>query len=229
MPAEVEVGVSALVNRDCQGERLRPELVFTDRAPEVMVRPVPVMSVMAASAETFRESVTVVEALSEPEMRRLASMVEDAWTKMPAVVEVGVRALVNAVSQAPLLPAEAQAVAVPETSPLVSTFRHWVEPVMWFKVKPPVIVVAPLSLVVPKTPSVVEGASVPTPTRLVSAWTTRVPPSTVRLPVVVAWLPMSRSPAVRLKPAGLVVPMTRDAEVVAAPLTRSVESKVLDA
>ena len=203
--------------------------MFPDRAPEVMVRPVPVMSVMAESEETFSESVTVVVALSEPVMRRFASMVEEAWTKMPAEVEVGARALVNAVSQAPLLPAEAQAVAVPETSPLVSTFRHWVEPVMWFKVKPPVIVVAPLSLVVPKTPSVVEGVSVPTPTRLVSAWTTRVPPSTVRLPVVVAWLPMSRSPAVRLKPAGLVAPMTRDAEVVAAPLTRSVESKVLDA
>src|SRR3989344_5297271 len=115
MPAEVEVGVSALVNRDCQGERLRPELVFTDRAPEVIVRPVPVMSVMAASAETFRESVTVVVALSEPVMRRLASMVEDAWTKMPAVVEVGVRAA------PPKILCQAPLASAPSSLPQAST------------------------------------------------------------------------------------------------------------
>ena len=57
----------------------------------------------------------------------------------------------------------------------------------------------------------------------------RVLVSTVRLPVVVALPPRNRSPVPRLKPEGLVVPITKEADVVAAPLTLNVESKVEEA
>ena len=74
---------------------------MTDRAPEVMVKPVPVISVMALSEPTLRLSVKVVVALRmlnreskevrSPVTLKVESMVEEAKTKMPAVVEVGVK------------------------------------------------------------------------------------------------------------------------------------------
>ena len=63
--------------------------------------------------------------------RSVLLIVEDAFTKIPALVEVGVSALVNRVSQAPDEPeAPPQLAPEPVTTPLVSTVRHWVLPVM---------------------------------------------------------------------------------------------------
>lgn len=57
-------------------------------------------------------------------------MVEEPLTKIPAVEEVGVMALVKRRCQAPGEPEEpvAQAEPVPVIVPLVSAWRHWVEP-----------------------------------------------------------------------------------------------------
>ena len=71
-----------------------------------------------------------------------------------------------------------QAAAAPLINPLVSTFKHWVEPVMVLMVRAPAIVVAPLNLEVPRTAKVVLGTAVPMPTRFSLALTTRVVVST---------------------------------------------------
>src|SRR3989344_2472185 len=96
---------------------------------------------------------------------------------MPAVVEVGLTVACPAQTfcQAPGAPPEPdqQAAAAPATNPFVSTCRHWVEPVMVLMVRAPATVTAPLSLVVPRTPKVVEGTT-PTPTWGLSTFTTRV-------------------------------------------------------
>ena len=60
-----------------------------DRAPVEIVRPVPVISVIALSEPTDKESVFKVRIVDEP------------VTKIPAVVEVGVRVLVQMFSQEP--------------------------------------------------------------------------------------------------------------------------------
>lgn len=95
-----------------------------------MVRPGPVRSVMAASEPRVRESITVEVAFTTesrasglmkvPLTLREESKVELALTKMPAVEEVGVRALVKRSSQAaPPLPVA----SVPQYSPpVVSLF-----------------------------------------------------------------------------------------------------------
>src|SRR3989344_5531788 len=95
---------------------------------------------------------------------------------MEAAVLVGGMTLVNSDCQAPFCPGEPvpQALPVPLTNPLVSTFRHWVLPVMVFKVKAPATVTAPLNREVPRTPSVVLGAAVPMPTLDSLTFTTRV-------------------------------------------------------
>ena len=123
---------------------------------------------------------TVVEALIEFIIRKVA-MVEDALMYRPAVVEVGARAVpANTLSKAPFWPGAPvpQAAAAPEIKPLVSTFKHWVEPVMVFRVKPPATVTAPLNLEVPRTAKVVLGTAVPMPTRFSLALTTNVVVST---------------------------------------------------
>src|SRR3989338_7483407 len=94
---------------------------------------------------------------------------------MEAAVLVGVMTLVNSDCQAPGEPPPApQALPVPLTNPLVSTFRHWVLPRMELRVKSPVIVAVPFKRVVPSTPKVVEGAAVPMPTLDSLTFTTRV-------------------------------------------------------
>src|SRR3989337_971195 len=94
---------------------------------------------------------------------------------MEAAVLVGVMTLVNSDCQAPGEPPSApQALPVPLSNPLVSTFRHWVLRVMVFKVKAPATVTAPLNREVPRTPSVVLGAAVPMPTLDSLTFTTRV-------------------------------------------------------
>ena len=80
------------------------------------------------------------------------------------MVEVGVRALVKRVSQAPGEPEAPQLAPVPEMSPFVSTFKHCVEPVMVLMVRAPATVAAPLRRVVPRTERVVLGTAVPIPT-----------------------------------------------------------------
>src|SRR3989344_5765234 len=95
---------------------------------------------------------------------------------MEAAVLVGVMTLVNSDCQAPFCPGEPvpQAAPAPLTNPLVSAVRHWVDPVMVFKVKAPAMVTAPFKRVVPRTPSVVLGTAVPMPTRDSLTFTTRV-------------------------------------------------------
>ena|SRR3990167_8423157 len=96
-------------------------------------------------------------------------MVEDALTKIPAVVLVGVKAKPPKVlCHAPFCPSAPpapQAEPVPEMRPLVSICIHCVEPVIVLIVSAPATVTAPLNLEVPITPSVVLGAAVPIPTR----------------------------------------------------------------
>ena len=80
-------------------------------------------------------------------------------------------------------------------------------------------------------PAAPESASVPQTSRpLVSVSRLQsVKAEKVCEPVVVAAPPMKRSPALRPEPLGLVVPMTRELEVVAAPVTLKVPCKVEEA
>src|SRR3989344_3199985 len=141
-------------------------LTFTIRV--LLVEPMGVealMIVVVATAKPQLSAGVVVAMLNRREMLRLLSSVEEPVTKMPAAVLVGVMTLVTSDCQAPGEPPPApQALPVPLTNPLVSTFRHWVLPVMVFKVKAPAMVAAPLNREVPRTPSVVLGAAVPMPT-----------------------------------------------------------------
>jgi hypothetical protein len=104
-------------------------------------------------------------------------MVEEALTKMPAVVEVGVKVAwpEKAFSKAPFCPGAPvpQAAAAAVTFKEPSSSRH-LEAVREFKVKVEVITAVPLSRVEPTTPKVVVGTSVPMPTRFSLALTTRV-------------------------------------------------------
>ena len=95
------VGARVLVKIDPHGERLMPEAVSTVRAPEAMISPLPVISVIALSPETFRESVTVVEALRAFETLKVAMLEEALFTRIPAAVLVGARTLVATICQAP--------------------------------------------------------------------------------------------------------------------------------
>src|SRR3989344_6833074 len=219
MPAEVLVGVRAAdtVALCCQGKSLIPEAVSTLSAPEVMTSPAPVISVIAASPPTCRESTTVVVALSVF-TRRVVIVDEAAFTRMPAAVLVGASTLVETNCQAPFCPATAQAEPVPETSPLVSTFRHCVEPVMELRIRPPVIVTAPLNREFPTTPRVVDGTTVPIPTKLSLALTVSVPASTFSPPFTIVEVAVSPE-----------LPTVRVEEAVNAPLTLSVELNVEDA
>jgi len=111
-----------------------------------------------------------------PPTLRVLSMVEEARTKMPAVVEVGVRAVSAKIDcQAPDEPTpQAPAAVVTTDEPLSS--RH-LEAVRLFKVKESVMVTAPLNRELPTTPRVVVGTGVPIPTKLSLAFTTREPES----------------------------------------------------
>lgn len=98
---------------------------------------------------------------------------------------MGERVFVNRVSQAPGEPAlPPQPLPVPETRPLVSACRHWVEPVMVLRVKPPATVTAPLNLEMPNTPKVVLGTAVPMPTLFSLALTMKVVASTRSPPLI---------------------------------------------
>src|SRR3990167_8309693 len=70
-----------------------------------------------------------------PLTRKVESKVDEAFTKIPAVVEVGVRALANRVSHAPGVPEDPQAAPEPATRPMVLTCRHCAEPVIEPKVR----------------------------------------------------------------------------------------------
>lgn len=226
IPAVVEVGVKAVSAKvDCQAPFIPAAASpVTDRAPPVIVRFVPVISVIgksepiwiwvksrvvvALSAELkalvnpvpdrdvfttrvsmteeveLREEILASPFVNNPLTLRDESKVEEAFTNIPFVVEVGDRALliVPLCCQAPFCPGAPvpQAALAPATSPLVSTWRHWVEPVMVFKVNAPATVVAPFNLVVPSTAKVVLGAAVPIPTLCSEAFTTKVVVATVR-------------------------------------------------
>ena len=127
------------------------------------------------SVSKTEDQVKVEEAVEDnaekaPFTRKVESKVELALTKMPAVVEVGVRALVNSVSQAPGEPAAVQAAPVTDSSPADEAWTHWVEAELRLsRVTAPEANRVPLRRVAPTTPRVVVGVMVPMPTRLVSA------------------------------------------------------------
>ena len=75
--------------------------------------------------------------------------------------------------KAPGEPATVQAAPLPWTNPAELTCRHWAEE-KEFKVREPVMVELPLNKEFPTTSKVEEGTSVPTPTRLSLASTTKV-------------------------------------------------------
>src|SRR3989344_2417649 len=166
MPAEVLVGVRAAdtVALCCQGERLIPEAVSTLSAPEVMTSPAPVISVIAASPPTCRESTTVVVALRV--LTLSVVMVEEAaLTKIPVAVLVGWSTFVATACQAPAEPAAAQPKPVTERSPAEEACTQDVaEEARLSSVTAPEANRLPLSWVLPATPRVDEGEAVPIPT-----------------------------------------------------------------
>ena len=76
----------------------------TVSAPEEMVRPDPVISVMAASEATLSESVTVDVAFRDAATLKGPSKEEDARTMMPERVFVGESRFKATVSHAPAKP-----------------------------------------------------------------------------------------------------------------------------
>ena len=130
-------------------------------APEEMDRPAPVMSVIRASEPTRRLSVTVVVALREFMILKVA-IVEEACTKIPAVVEVGVRALVNRVSQAPGEPEPAVSSVPHSTVPLALVSKAVQVP---YPSIARLVVVAPVWTHNDPLPTKPAGFSVPTTNR----------------------------------------------------------------
>ena len=117
--------------------------------------------------------------------RSVESMVEEAKTNIPAVLEVGVKVLCpeKAICQAPGLPPAVQPEPVVESRPAEEACTQEVAAELKLsKVTAPVIEAVPFSLVVPKTPRVVVGRLVPIPTRFSEALTTRVLRSTIKPP-----------------------------------------------
>ena len=114
-----------------------------------------------------------------PLTRRVLSKVELALTKIPAVVEVGVKALVNRVSQAPDDPATVHAAPVTESRPaLEACTQDAAAEERLSKVIAPVAVSVPFNLEAPTTPKVVVGKDVPIPTLDSLVFTTSVFPGT---------------------------------------------------
>ena len=91
---------------------------------QAVVKPVPVKEEL-----TTRVSMKEEVALREPVILKLLSMVEDPLKNRPAAVLVGESVLVKICWKEPFCPDTPQAPPVPETRPLVSTERHWVDPV----------------------------------------------------------------------------------------------------
>src|SRR3989344_3853236 len=120
IPAVVEVGVRALANRVSHAPGVPED---PQAAPEPATRP------MVLTCRHWVEPV-MPDNVRLPLTRKVESKVDEAFTKIPAVVEVGVRALANRVSHAPGVPEDPQAAPEPATRPMVLTCRHWVEPVM---------------------------------------------------------------------------------------------------
>ena len=123
---------------------------------------------------------TVAPALARvklPVTLRVESMVEEALTNIPAVVEVGVKVLwpSKATCQEPGEPAEVHPDPVTDKSPTDEACTQEVAAeVKLSRVTAPVANRVPFSLVAPTTPRVVVGRLVPTPTLFSEAFTTRV-------------------------------------------------------
>ena len=143
----------------------------TIRAPPDTVNPVPQL-VTSSSAPSLKESVMVEVADNDSDTLRVA-MVEEAFTKIPETVEVGVKVLGKARCQDPGAPSPPKS-SLPQVMFPDESASSAVQLLNVFTVSAPATVTAPFNLVVPKTPSVVEGAAVPMPTRPSLALTTRV-------------------------------------------------------
>ena len=165
-------------------------MIFTTplrKSPEVRVVEEAVITLLTVAVEEafkrLNEGSTVKklpEAVLTVKMEltlNVLSMVEEAKTKIPAVVEVGVRVGCpeKAICQAPGEPAAVQVAPVTESRPEEEAWTHWVEAeARLSKVIAPVAVKAPFNLVAPATPRVVVGRFVPIPTRFSEALTIRV-------------------------------------------------------
>src|SRR3989344_605608 len=232
MPAEVLVGVRAADTGAlcCQGERLTPEAVSTLSAPEVMTSPAPVISVIAASPPTCRESTTVVVALSVF-TRRVVIVDEAAFTRMPAAVFVGASTLVETNCQAPFTPAAPQAEPVADKSPAEEACTQDVmEEARLSRVTAPEVNRVPLNLEAPSTAKEEDGALVPTPTLPEVPSTNKL---RILLPVVNAavLVPTLKYPATEVVASSAVLVSTRNAllllcTTLKSSLTRSVELNV---
>ena len=94
--------------------------------------------------------------MKAPFTLRVESNVEEALTKIPAEVEVGVRALVNRVSQAPGEPVTVHPAPVTESRPALEAWTQEVaDEERLSRVMAPVAERAPFSRVAPTTPKVV--------------------------------------------------------------------------
>jgi hypothetical protein len=153
-----------------------PEVRLEDEA----VSQLPVVTLeVAVRAPVLATENLVTEASATEKVsvtRSVLLMVEEALTKMPAVVEVGLKANPAKVdSHDPFWPAApvAQAAAAEMTFKELSSSKH-LEAVREFKVRVEVMTAVPFRRVLPKTPSVVVGEAVPIPTLFSLALTTRV-------------------------------------------------------
>ena len=130
------------------------------------------------SAPNVKELVMVEVALRESDTRSV-EIVEEAFTKMPETVEVGVKVLGKARCQLPGAPAPPRS-SVPQVMLPDESASSAVQLLKVLRVSAPATVTAPFKRVVPRTPSVVEGLAVPMPTRPSLALTTRVAVSITR-------------------------------------------------
>src|SRR3989338_3915705 len=90
----------------------------------------PPFTIVEVAVSPELPTVRVEEAVNAPLTLSVELNVEDASTKMPAEVLVGVISVPQAATcQEPFCPGAPVPQVVPDTSPLVSTCKHWVEPV----------------------------------------------------------------------------------------------------
>ena len=150
-------------------ERLRPEETARVVRSNVEVELRLLLKFVVNADQVVVALRAVFQALSKPVpesaplTRSVSLKVEEAFTKIPAVVDVGVKVgwPAKAIWKAPLKPAPS---SLPQERTPVELVSMVLQETRLSKVRAPVAVSAPVSLVLPTTPKVVVGTAVPMPT-----------------------------------------------------------------